>query len=332
VVRVVVPDGTGVSFGSGALVAVRQNQGLVITNWHVVREAAGQIVVVFPGGFRSGATVLKTDRDWDLAALAVWRPPVDPIRLANRPPRPGEPLAIAGYGSGRYRTVTGRCTQYVAPGLNQPFEMVELSAAAREGDSGGPILNDRGELAGVLFGAASGQTTGSYCGRVRSFLASVTNPEDLAPTPTMIAERRPGRPHSPVGPARSAQAVAGQRPRPAPSVVARRSRPATAEPATAHPPMSKAPVVSIRAAPGGGPAPAESSAAAAHAQRASHPEPQSQTPSPNASEPLQWEDIAGKTLGEQVKTVLAGIGLLAILLHGLALLTKQADAADEDEE
>ena len=43
--------------------------------------------------------------------------------------------------------------------------MVELAAPARNGDSGGPILNSRGELAGVLFGSAFGRTTGSYCGR-----------------------------------------------------------------------------------------------------------------------------------------------------------------------
>ena len=35
--------------------------------------------------------------------------------------------------------------------------MLELSAAARDGDSGGPIFNSHGELAGVLFGASRSQ-------------------------------------------------------------------------------------------------------------------------------------------------------------------------------
>ena len=69
--------------------------------------------------------------------------------------------------------MTGRLTQYVSPGGNQPFEMIELTAPARNGDSGGPILNSRGELAGTLFGSAFGRTTGSYCGRLRWFLGSV---------------------------------------------------------------------------------------------------------------------------------------------------------------
>ncbi len=191
VVRVVVPDRDGAtSLGSGALVAVTEQHGLVVTNWHVVRDAAGPIVVAFPDGFRSGATLLKTDRDWDLAALAIWRPQAAPIPLASEPPRPGEPLAIAGYGSGQYRMIAGRCTQYVAPARNQPFEMVELSAPARQGDSGGPILNSRGELAGVLFGTTGGSTMGSYCGRVRWFLTSVIGDfQRLQPSAIMIAQQ-----------------------------------------------------------------------------------------------------------------------------------------------
>jgi len=51
--------------------------------------------------------------------------------------------------------------------------MVELAAEARQGDSGGPILNQRGELAGVLFGSGPGYTSGSYGGRVLKFLSSV---------------------------------------------------------------------------------------------------------------------------------------------------------------
>jgi len=190
VVRVAVPETRGASYGSGALVAVSQSHGLVLTNWHVVRSAAGQITVVFPDGFCSGASVLKTDRDWDLAALAIWRPVAEPIALAAEAPQPGEVLTIAGYGRGWYREAAGRCTQYVSPGGRFPFEMVELATPARDGDSGGPILNSRGELAGVLFGSAFGRTTGSYCGRVRWFVAPAIEQLYRLPSgPTIIARR-----------------------------------------------------------------------------------------------------------------------------------------------
>ena len=160
VVRVIAPERDGYSLGSGALVAVDASHGLVLTNWHVVRDAAGPISVAFPDGFRSGALLLKTDHDWDLAALAIQRPNVQPILLSTEPPRPGEVLTIAGYGSGSYRAVSGRCTEYLSPGGNLPNEILELDVAARQGDSGGPILNSRGELAGVLFGANNTIVTG----------------------------------------------------------------------------------------------------------------------------------------------------------------------------
>ena len=150
------PNATALSYGSGSLVAVDETSGLVLTNWHVVRDAAGPIVVHFPDGFRSRAYLLRTDRDWDLAALAIRRPNVQPIPLSSQAPQPGDPLTIIGYGSGSYRAATGHCTEYVSPGGDNPAEMVELSAPARNGDSGGPILNSRGELAGVLFGTAFG--------------------------------------------------------------------------------------------------------------------------------------------------------------------------------
>ena len=189
--RIVAPEGVATSYGSGTLIDVRGDYGLVLTNWHVVADAKGTIEVVFPDGFRSAAKVVSTDKTWDLAALAIWKPNVAPVPLASQPPQPGEPLSIAGYGSGTYRMASGYCTQYVAPGMNHPYEMVEISAAARQGDSGGPIFNSRGELAGVLFGSSFGTTSGSYCGRVSSFLTAVI-PQANLEDPSYLASKRDG--------------------------------------------------------------------------------------------------------------------------------------------
>ena len=54
VARVTVPQREGVTaLGSGTLVDVNDKLGLVITNWHVVDGAAGEISVTFPDGFRA---------------------------------------------------------------------------------------------------------------------------------------------------------------------------------------------------------------------------------------------------------------------------------------
>jgi hypothetical protein len=182
VVRVVATDRDGLSLGSGTLVDANDDYGLIITNWHVVRDAVGPIEVVFPDGFHSPARVVRTDREWDLASLLIWKPAVQPVPISTDPPRPGDRLTIAGYGSGNYKMQSGACTQYLAPAPGKPLEIVELAAAARHGDSGGPILNTRGELAGVLFGEGGGRTDGSYGGRVHQFLQLTAN--DLQKLPS----------------------------------------------------------------------------------------------------------------------------------------------------
>jgi hypothetical protein len=213
VARIIVPEKDGTSFGSGTLIGVTDSQGLVITNNHVIESQAGPITVVFPDGFRSEATVLKRDETWDLAALAIWKPNVAPVSIAAARAVPGETLAIAGYGSGAYRMAMGRCTQYVAPGPKQPFEMVELAASARQGDSGGPILNQRGELAGVLFGEGDGKTAGSDAGRVNWFLASIRGAE--SPSLARLTANRTGTDAAPNGAAPDAWRAADPLPGPA---------------------------------------------------------------------------------------------------------------------
>ena len=65
--------------------------------------------------------------------------------------------------------------------------MLELDVEARQGDSGGPIFNQSGELAGVLFGAGQGYTMGSFAPRVRCFLAAVAPDIDQANSRSQVA-------------------------------------------------------------------------------------------------------------------------------------------------
>jgi S1-C subfamily serine protease len=190
VVRIIAPENGGTSMGSGVLVDVNASQGLVLTNWHVIRGASSAVLVQFPDGFQTAGTVIRHDEPWDLAAVAIWRPRVVPIPIAPKPPTIGEPLSIAGYGKGPFRSEAGPCTQYLAPGSGYPLEFVELQATARRGDSGGPILNARGELSGILFGQGQGRTIGACSTRVQTFLASVGS---KGLTPEMAASMHASR-------------------------------------------------------------------------------------------------------------------------------------------
>jgi S1-C subfamily serine protease len=280
VVRVIVPERGSTSYGSGTLVDVNGEHGLVLTNRHVVADAASSPTVLFADGFRSPARVVKTDKDWDLAALVIWRPNVEPVPLATAAPQPGELLAIAGYGQGPYRLASGRCTNYLAPNTRLPREMVELAAAARQGDSGGPIFNQRGELAGVLWGEGNGFTTGSYCGRVRQFLGSVLPPESAGGERQMVAV-----------PPRAVARRAAQ----TSTVAASDARPATNL-------WPNETVLSGRPA-----------AAVGHAS--SDLDETSYSASLDNGLPFDWQGLLGRTRSEQGKTILAIIGAMAVAIR-----------------
>ena len=128
IARITVPEKDGVSYGSGTLIDVRGQFGLVVTNWHVVRDAAGTVTVEFPEGHKSAAHVVRTDPDWDLAALAVHRPKAEPLPITAEMPRVGEVLTIAGYGSGQYRSAAGPLSNLAAPRFGFPEEMLDLAA------------------------------------------------------------------------------------------------------------------------------------------------------------------------------------------------------------
>lgn len=273
VVRVSAAESDAIAQGSGTFVAARGDYGLVVTNWHIIRDARGKVVVTFPDSSVSAATVAKVDEHWDLAALLIWRPRVAPVRISRQPPQRGELLTIAGYGSGSFRAATGRCTQYVAPSETSPYEIVELSAVARQGDSGGPILNRHGELAGVLFGSDGSSTTGSYCGRVRLFLESVwpaIDQVDELPAETFVSV-----------PYERTDAIREE---------------------TRHVPDAPVP-------------PRDQSLSAHGSQAASLPSRAAWRQEDERSNAVDWSELFGKTPLDRAKSILAGIGVLAVLLQ-----------------
>jgi putative serine protease PepD len=169
-VRVVVQD-TDNSFSAGSGTLVRGD--LVVTNWHVVKDQAknGTVTVKFPDGIICDAEVVKTDRAWDLAAVRIEKVDVAPLPLGDRPAA-GDVITVGGYGSGDYKSTSGELWAYVSPGRDLAFDVMEVKAVVRNGDSGGGMVMD-GKLVGVLFGCDGKATYGSCVSQVRKFLEDI---------------------------------------------------------------------------------------------------------------------------------------------------------------
>jgi len=202
VVRVVNAAGNSRWYGSGTLVQADAQRGIILTCGHLFSRGAGTVAVTFPDARSCDARVLAVDRTWDLAALAIVQPAAAPVRIAAESPQPGEPLASCGYGSdGRYGCNQGRALGYVRTAAGASYETLELSGSARDGDSGGPVFNQQGELVAVLWGTDGRMVSGTYCGRIRKFLAGILahgNPPQPQPSPDPLAPASPLQPQSPV--------------------------------------------------------------------------------------------------------------------------------------
>jgi len=341
VARIIVPEKGAISYGSGTLVDARGQFGLVVTNWHVVRDAGGQVSVEFPGGFKSSAQVVKTDKDWDLAALSIQRPPVAPVPIATGVPQLGQSLTIAGYGSGDYRAASGSLANFVSPSPDLPQEMLDLAGVeARQGDSGGPIFNPRGELCGVLFGAGHGYTNGSYGPRVLNFLASVVPggrpgndgppPPDTPPLNSPLASAPLAVATSPAPPVQPPLEIPLLAPPPQGELAERFAHPtAPAGDREGGPRASVAPTAAE--VPGEVPAMIHNSLPPRFAVPAASAGgvDLNQAP-PTALAAAIWRQVGGISPVDQGKTVLAIIGVLSLLLFGWRISRQVEPDVEED--
>lgn len=196
VCRVRAPNGSGYDAGTGTLIAVNETVGWVLTANHVISGARSEPNVTFPDGFVSGAPIVARNPAVDLALLRIWKPKAKPVAIAEAVPERGAKLTIAGYGGGKFEHATGYFNAFRGNGSHRGWMEIQ-QAQARSGDSGGPIFDESGNLAGCLWGASTGETVGSHVVAVREFLPAECRqflprcPNGMCPQPIV-----PSRPPS----------------------------------------------------------------------------------------------------------------------------------------
>ena len=159
--------GVGVAEGGSGFV-VNARRGLIVTASHVVtRATAGRttateataVYVVLDDGTRTGARLVGYDLFEDTALVQV-----DPAHLGlhalplgrARSLRVGDPVAVIGSPfENRASLSTGVVSQLdrqiAAPGPCFPTTgVIQTDAAVNKGNSGGPLLNARGEVVGMV--------------------------------------------------------------------------------------------------------------------------------------------------------------------------------------
>ncbi|MEO8672284.1 MAG: trypsin-like peptidase domain-containing protein [Tahibacter sp.] len=136
------------SLGSGVIVSA---DGYVLTNNHVIARADDIQVLLYDGRVAQ-AQVVGGDEDTDLAVLKIDASNLPTVSIAeDTPPSVGDVVLAIGNPLGLGKTVTMGIVSAIGRQLSQwAYEdFIQTDAAINTGNSGGALVNARGELVGI---------------------------------------------------------------------------------------------------------------------------------------------------------------------------------------
>jgi len=135
------------SSGSGFFI---NNKGYFVTNNHVVKGCK-QSKITFKEE-EVDAELIATDETLDLALLRVKVKPKDYLNISDEPPEKMQKVFVAGYPFGKGLSDDLKFTQGIisaVKGFADNSNQIQLDAAINAGNSGGPIVNEDGDLVAV---------------------------------------------------------------------------------------------------------------------------------------------------------------------------------------
>lgn len=142
-----------VSEGSGFLF---DKNGLIATNYHVISASNGRGIYVYfePTGNKYWpAQVILHDANLDFAVLKInyQDDMLSPVAIGDSDlVKQLDEIFVAGYPlGGSLKISRGEITSYSQRVGNSTLEYIDTSAQLDPGSSGGPLLNNRGEVIGI---------------------------------------------------------------------------------------------------------------------------------------------------------------------------------------
>lgn len=144
-------ESESVKVGEGSGFVITED-GMILTNRHVVDIEDAEYTVLFDDGKKYTAKVLARDELTDLALLKIEATGLTPLPLADSDAiAQGQSVIAIGNTLGDYpNTVTKGIISGLSRNLGGNYVgLIQTDAAINKGNSGGPLLNVDGEVIGV---------------------------------------------------------------------------------------------------------------------------------------------------------------------------------------
>ena len=136
----------GGSTGSGFFI---DDHGTIVTNFHVIDLAAEITVEAGTGGSYPVEYVVDFNNIYDMAILKIDWEGSPYLELATEPARTGDSVYAVGSALGE---LTGTFTAGTVSSTKRTYgkiDCIQMDAAISNGNSGGPLVNEYGEVVGI---------------------------------------------------------------------------------------------------------------------------------------------------------------------------------------
>jgi len=151
--------------------------GYILTNHHVIDFTHNEIDIALYDGTITTATLIKSDKDKDLALLHI-DSTAEGFIFSTTEPYTGQSIMTVGQPTGLPQW---SFSEGVIQSIDQPATMttgesytaIMTDAEVKQGNSGGPLLNERGELVGIVRAANVGHSFAVTLEDVKKFLEGI---------------------------------------------------------------------------------------------------------------------------------------------------------------
>lgn len=165
------------AYGGGSGVIMRED-GYILTNYHIIENGSDASVMLLEDNSVYPATLVGYDVELDLAILKIEAEGLTAARFGDSDLlRVGDPAYAIGNPLGLNGTMTDGIISYLDRAQTvsgREMTLIQTSVLLNSGNSGGALVNEHGQVVGIVVAKVSGSVSGSAMAEGIGFAIPIT--------------------------------------------------------------------------------------------------------------------------------------------------------------